>query len=122
MKDYPSLKNHPQFPGRVWYIAGVFTLILVMLLFLKTIFPVLLLILAAISLVSSFQSTPDLLKTTTSWKLRLALLLWPISTQTGMRLIFWLLAASVQMQIVKLPDLMPTSLEAAREQIAKYRF
>src|SRR5690625_7400516 len=37
-----------------------------------------------------------------------------------MGLIFWLIGATVQMQIVKLIDLMPTSLEAAREQIEQY--
>lgn len=119
MKNSPSFKNYPQFPGRVWYIAGVFTLILVLLLFLKTIFPVLLLILAAILIVVYFHAVRDFIEKKTKWKHGPALMLSVVLTLIGIGLIFWLIGATVQMQIVKLIDLMPTSLEAAREQIAQ---
>src|SRR5699024_2085678 len=75
MQEKQNFKDSSRFPGRVWFTAGVFTLILVMLLFIRTIFPVLLLILAAILIVVYFHAVRDFIEKKTRWKHHRALLL-----------------------------------------------
>lgn len=120
MQEKQNFKDSSRFPGRVWFTAGVFTLILVMLLFIRTIFPVLLLILAAILIVVYFHAVRDFIEKKTRWKHHRALLLSVTLTLIVIGLIFWLIGATVQMQIAKLIDIFPTSLETAREQIEQY--
>lgn len=120
MEENQNFQDRFRFPGKVWFTAGVFTLILVMLLFLRTIFPVLLLILAAILIVVYFHAVRDFIEKKTKWNHGPALLFSVILTLIVTGLIFWLIGATVQMQISKLIDMLPTSFENAREQIEQY--
>ena len=110
------------FPQKVWITGSIFALIVVILLLLKTLFSVLLLILAGILIAVFFQGLSSLIERKTKWKPSVSLAI----SVTGSLLIliglFWLIGAKVQAQVTELSKTLPATIEHAKAQLTRSSF
>ena len=115
---------HPQhgaftFSKKVWITAGIFSLLILLLLLLKTLFSVILLALAGILLAIYFRGFAGLLNRFFHWPARLCLL-----TAVGVNVILvagfiWFAGARLQQQITELSGTLPQTIQHLKDQLSQ---
>lgn len=105
------------FPKKVWLVGGIFALIVVILLLLKATFNVFLLILAGTLIAVFFRTISSFIVRKTHWNSALALTISIIGTFLIISAIFWLIGAKVQSQIVQLIEVLPGTIQNAKEHL-----
>ena len=111
MNDYVS---------KVWIAAGITTLIVVILLVLKTAFNVLLLVLAGSLVAVYFRGLSYLLAEKTKLSRGKSLLAVIAGTVIILGLTFWLLGSKIQSQMALLGKKLPDSSQELKRELSKY--
>lgn len=117
--DTGSFTNNRTFINKIWITVGIVALTLIVLWILKTIFSVLLLILAGVLIALFFRGVSGILERKTRWNPKLCLAISMIGTLLLLAGMFWLIGAKVQQQVVELMDTFPSTLEKAKEQVSQ---
>jgi predicted PurR-regulated permease PerM len=104
---------------KVWIKGGIYALIVVLLLFLKATFSVLLLILAGALIAIFFRGLSGLICRATKWKDGVCLTISVIGTLLLVVGIFWLIGAKLQSQITELSDKLPGMVENAKAKLSE---
>lgn len=105
------------FARKVWIAGGILSLLIIFLLVAKTIFNLLLLVLAAVIMAIYFLALAGLiqkyLKIPAPWD-RVVSILFTLLLLVGF---FWFVGARLQQQVVQLSDTLPKTIEQAKEKI-----
>lgn len=112
----PKKYNYSQ---KVWIAGGIIAILIILLLFIRAIFNVLLLVLVASLISVYFRGISDYLKEKTHWKNSVTLPISIVGTVLIVGFLFWLIGATVQVQLKSLIDDLPALIENAEEQITK---
>ncbi|TCS86486.1 putative PurR-regulated permease PerM [Anseongella ginsenosidimutans] len=113
----PSGEKQYSFVQKIWIAGGILALITILLLLIKATFSVLLLVLAAVMVATFFRGVSGFLHRKTGWNNKLCLTLSVASTFVLLGLFFWLMGAKVQEQMVKLSEILPSTIQNARSRI-----
>lgn len=105
------------FTAQVWTIAGIITLIVLLVNILQMTFNVLLLILAATLLAVFFRRLAGRIRQWTGWSETLSLVLAIVSTLVFIGLFFWLAGATIQQQVAQLSKTLPQTVDQLRQQM-----
>lgn len=119
MAGNDSSEDSYTFPQKVWITGSIFALIAVLLMLLKTTFSVLLLILAGVLIAVFFRGLSSLVERKTKWKSSVSLAISVAGTLLLLAGMFWLIGAKVQQQVGQLSETLPSTIENAKEQLAK---
>ncbi len=114
-----SGNNNSPFLKKVWQVAGVATLVIILIWICLTAVNVLFLILTAILVAIFFQRLAGLICKKTGWNAKLCLTLSVLGTILLMALVFWFIGAQVQQQIAELTEQLPQLVEQAKTKIGK---
>ncbi len=105
------------FQQKVWISGGIFSLIVVILLLLKTSFSVLLLVLAGVLIAVFFKGFAGLIQKKTGWKEGLCTFLSVMITLLLLALILWLTGSKIQEQAAQLSETLPQTTAKAKDWI-----
>ena len=105
------------FPQKVWIAGGVFALIIVFMLFLKTAFPILLLVLAGALIGIFFHGLASFIAHKTGMKDGWALLISVLGTVIIIAGLSLLIGYKISSQMAQLTDTLPATLQRAKEQL-----
>ena len=108
-------ENH--FVTRVWIVTGIVSLAVVLLLLFKTLFSVLLLVLAGSLIALFFQALAGLIHRKTGLAATPSLLISTIGTLLLIIGICWLIGAKVEAQIAQLSETLPETIEHTKARI-----
>lgn len=114
-----SSVNYTTFLNKVWITVGIVALTVIVLWILKTIFSVLLLVLAGVLIALFFRGLSGIVQHKTHWKPGLCLAISMIGTLLLLSGMFWLIGAKIQQQALELMDTFPSTLEKAKEQVSQ---
>lgn len=112
----PKKYNYSQ---KVWIAGGIIAILIILLLFIRAIFNVLLLVLVASLISVYFRGISDYLREKTHWKGSVTLPVSIVGTVLIVGFLFWLIGARVQAQLENLIDDLPSLVENAEKQITK---
>lgn len=112
----PKKYNYSQ---KVWIAGGIIAILIILLLFIRAIFNVLLLVLVASLISVYFRGISDYLRKKTHWKSSLTLPVSIVGTVLIVGFLFWLIGARVQAQLEDLIEDLPALVENAEKQIIK---
>lgn len=114
-----SLTNNKElsFVKKVWIVGGTFALIVVFLLLFKTLFNLLLLVFAAVIITVYFYGFAGLLQRYFRWSSTLSIVLSVIINIGLIVAFFWFTGARIQQQVSELSDTLPTTIQAAKDQM-----
>ncbi len=112
----PKKYNYPQ---KIWTAGGIIALLILILLFTRAIFNVLLLVLVSSLIAVYFRGVSDYLREKTKWKKSLTLVISIAGTVLIIGFISWLIGAKVQAQMADLMDDLPSLVENAEEKITQ---
>lgn len=112
----PKKYNYSQ---KVWIAGGIIAILIILLLFIRAIFNVLLLVLVASLISVYFRGISDYLREKTHWKSSLTLPVSIVGTVLIVGFLFWLIGARVQAQLEDLIEDLPALVENAEKQIIK---
>lgn len=107
------------YPERVWIQAGIYALIVVVLLLVEATFNVLLLILAGCLIAIFFRALADLVRRTTKLNRGLSLTIAILSTLLIIIGLLWLIGAKVQYQLQELTDTLPQMVDHAKKRLSE---
>lgn len=110
--DIPYIK-------KVWIKGSVYALIVVLLLFLKATFSVLLLILAGALIAIFFRGLSGLIQRKTKWNSNVCLIISIVGTIVIAAAIFWLIGAKLQSQFAELSNKIPEMASNAKEKLSE---
>lgn len=110
-------RTEPGFASRVWIVTGIVSLTVVLLWLLKTIFSVLLLVLAGSLIALFFHALAGWIERKTGWSSKVSLLISTIGTFLLIIAVCWLIGAKVQAQIAQLSDTLPVTIDKTRSYI-----
>lgn len=113
----PTTGKEYSFVQRVWIVAGIVSLTAVVLLILKTVFSVLLLVLAGALIGIFFRSLAGLMEQKTGLSSTLSLLIAIIGTFLLITALVWLVGAKVQGQAAELSDALPATVGKTKTQL-----
>src|SRR5690625_7697878 len=108
----PKKYNYPQ---KIWTAGGIIALLILILLFTRAIFNVLLLVLVSSLIAVFFRGVSDYLREKTKWKKSLTLVVSIAGTILIIGFISWLIGAKVQAQMADLMDDLTSSGENEEE-------
>ncbi|MDQ6757477.1 MAG: AI-2E family transporter [Bacteroidota bacterium] len=111
-------KNY-SFTQKVWIGGTIIALIIILLLFLKATFSVLLLILAGALIAIFFRGLSGLICRKTKWKENICLLVSVIGTLLLIAALSWLIGAKVQSQVTQLTETLPATIEKAKAALSE---
>ena len=106
-----STAESKQFTNKVWTAAGIFAFVVVMLLILKSIFSVLLLLLAGAIIAIFFKGLAGLLEKHLRFSPGLALAVSIAASILLLLLFFWLTGRRIQLEAQELSDTLPAAFE-----------
>jgi len=104
---------------KVWIKAGIYALIVLLILLLKATFSVFLLILAGALIAIFFLGLSGLLCRKTKWKQGICLAIAVFGTLLLASGLFWLMGAKIQTQVEQLHNTLPATIENAKSQLSK---
>ena len=104
---------------KVWIKGGIYALIVVLLLLLRTTFSVFLLILAGALIAIFFHGLSGLICRKTKWKQGVCLAIAVLSIVLFTTGLFWLMGAKIQAQVAELQETLPATIENAKSQLSK---
>ena len=104
---------------KVWIKGGIYALIVVLLLLIKTTFSVFLLILAGSLIAVFFRGLSDLVCRKTKWKEGVCLTISVLGTLLLAVGLVWLIGAKIQNQIAELSDTFPATVENAKAKLSE---
>jgi predicted PurR-regulated permease PerM len=107
------------FHNKVWITVGIVAFVVIVLWILKTVFSVLLLVLAGALIALFFRGLSGIIQRKTHWKPGICLAISMLGTLLVLAGLFWLIGAKVQEQVVELVDTLPTTIDNAKEQISQ---
>ena len=110
-------ESNSRFAQRVWIATGIISFAVVLLLLFKTIFSVLLLVLAGALIAIFFRSLAGLIEKKTGWPSTACLLISTLGTLLFVGGICWLVGAKVQAQIAQLTDTLPATIDKTKAQL-----
>lgn len=112
----PSNK-HYSFPQKVWIAGGIISLIVVLLLLIKSVFSVLLLLFAAVLIAVFFRGLAGLIQRKTKWNPTVCLILAIVGALLILFSLFWLIGSRVQSQFDELSEQLPEYVQNAKAQL-----
>ena len=115
----PHRTDGDTFVKRVWQIAGIITLVFLLLWICYTAVNVLMLILMSILVAVFFQRLAGLIRRKFHWSPKLSLATAIIGTILLMVLVFWFIGAQVQQEFTQLTEQLPQLLEQAKSELGK---
>lgn len=104
---------------KVWIKAGIYALIVLLILLLKATFSVFLLILAGALIAIFFLGLSGLICRKTKWKQGICLAIAVFGTLLLATGLFWLMGAKIQTQVEQLHNTLPATIENAKSQLSK---
>lgn len=113
----PTATENKQFIHKVWTAAGIFAFVVVILLILKSIFSVLLLLLAGAIIAIYFRGTAGILERYLHLSSRFSL---PVSIAGSILLLllfFWLTGRRIQIEAQELSNTLPAAFEQFKQQL-----
>jgi predicted PurR-regulated permease PerM len=113
----PQKETEYSFVQRVWIITGIVSFAVVILLLLKTVFSVLLLVLAGALIAIFFRSLAGLIQKKTKWSSTVCLLISTIGSFLLIALVCWLIGAKVQAQVAELSETLPATIEKTKSHL-----
>ena len=102
------------FSKKVWIAGGIFSLIVILLLLIKTIFSVLLLSLAGILVAVYFHGCSGILYRNFHWNQKLCLILSVFVNILILVAFFWFVGARLHQQVSELSDSLPETIHKAK--------
>jgi predicted PurR-regulated permease PerM len=102
------------FVQKVWITGGIFALLAVILLLLKTTFSVLLLILAGALIAVFFRGVSEFIGNKTGWSSGITMTISVAGTILFIAGIGWLIGAEIQSQLSQLSNTLPSTYEDAK--------
>ena len=110
-------KEPSPYTRKVWTAAAIVALMVVVLLLLKTLFGLLLLVLAGVLIAIYFYGFAGLFQRYFHWSPRLSIILAVIVNVLLIIGFFWFIGARIQQQAAQLADTLPATIENAKSQI-----
>ncbi|MGI8950511.1 MAG: AI-2E family transporter [Chitinophagaceae bacterium] len=104
---------------KIWIAAGIITLIVVFLLLFKTLFSLVLLILAGVLMAIYFYGCAGILQRNLHLSSKLSIILSVLLNIILLVGFFWFVGARLQQQISELSDTLPKTIQQAKDQMNK---
>lgn len=105
------------FIKKVWITGAIIAFIVIIILFIGSVFSVLLLVLAGALIAVYFRALSALIARKTKWKTPVCLSISIIGTLLLIAGLFWLIGAKATQQINELSDTLPHAIEKAKAQL-----
>ena len=108
-------KKHYSFVQKVWIVGGIFALIAVILLLLKTTFNVLILLLAGVLISIFFRGLSDFIEKKSGLNSVISMIIAVAGTLLLVSGIIWLVGSEFQKQLSQLSDSLPATYQNAKD-------
>lgn len=115
--DIPGAKENLSYVKKVWIAGGILALIVIVLLLFKTLFSLVLLILAGVLMAVYLYGFAGLMEQYLRFSPRLSIILSVIINVLLLAGFLWFVGARLQQQISELSDTLPKTIESAKAKL-----
>lgn len=115
-----SLNNRSEFLFKAWTTVGIFSLAIISLLLIKTLFSVFLLVLAGILIAVYFHGFAEVLDKKLKIPTKASVIVSVLFNILILVLFFWFIGARLEQQITELSDTLPKTLQNLEQSMKEY--